>query len=109
MLAPFGKIDLVVASPECAHHSIARGTKRRDEKTRRSGWYVMGFIEKLGPRWVVLENVTPMRGWPRFNDLMARLMRGYEVTLLKLDAAEFGVPRSCKRLFFLCDRERKAA
>jgi DNA (cytosine-5)-methyltransferase 1 len=30
----------------------------------------VGFIEKLEPRWVVLENVTPMSGWPRFNDLI---------------------------------------
>src|SRR6185312_5801776 len=49
-----GKIDLVIASPECTQHSIARGAKPRAEESRRSGWYVMRFIEKLRPRWVVL-------------------------------------------------------
>ncbi len=101
-----GKIDLIIASPECTHHSIARGAKPRDEESRRSGWYVMRFIEKIRPRWVVLENVTPMSGWPGFDDLIARLKRDYFVKIEKLDASKFGVPQSRKRLFILCDRDR---
>jgi DNA (cytosine-5)-methyltransferase 1 len=102
-----GKIDLVIASPECTHHSIARGAKPPDEESRRSGWYVMGFIEKLKPRWVVLENVTPMSGWPGFDDLLGRLKRTLKgVKTFRLDASEFGVPQSRKRLFIVCDRER---
>ena len=44
-----GKIDMLIASPECTHHSIARGNRPVDEESRRSGWYVMNFIKKLEP------------------------------------------------------------
>jgi len=68
----------------------------------------MRFIEEMQPRGVVLENVTPMRGWPGFEELMSRLRsRGYFVSIQKLDAADFGVPQSRKRLFVLCDRLRQ--
>ena len=103
-----GSVDLIIASPECTHHSIARGAKPRDEESRRSGWYLLRFIEEMRPRWLVLENVTPMSGWPGFEELMARLRAcGYYVSIQKLDASDFGVPQSRKRLFILCDRMRQ--
>jgi DNA (cytosine-5)-methyltransferase 1 len=103
-----GPVDLIIASPECTHHSVARGAKPRDEESRRSGWYVTRFIEELRPRWVVLENVTPMSGWPGFDELIVLLRsRGYFVSIQKLDASEFGVPQSRKRLFILCDHFRQ--
>jgi len=102
-----GKVDLIIASPECTHHSIARGAKPRDEESRRSGWYLLNFIEKLEPRWLVLENVTPMSGWPGFEDLMTQLRKDYYVSIQRLDACAFGVPQARKRLFILCDRMRQ--
>jgi DNA (cytosine-5)-methyltransferase 1 len=104
---PLGKIDLIIASPECTHHSIARGAKPRDAESQRSGLYVMRFIEKLKPRWVVLENVTPMGGWSGFKNLIARLERDYFVNVQRLDATDFGVAQSRRRLFIVCDRERQ--
>ena len=73
MFDRIGSVDLIIASPECTHHSIARGARPRDEESRRSGWYVMGFVDVLRPRWVVLENVTSMLGWPGFENLLSRL------------------------------------
>lgn len=103
-----GNIDLIIASPECTHHSVARGARPRDEESRRSGWYVMGFIEELRPRWVVLENVTPMRGWPGFDDLITRLRAlEYNVRIQMLDASDFGVPQRRRRLFIICDQFRE--
>jgi DNA (cytosine-5)-methyltransferase 1 len=101
-----GKVDLIIASPECTHHSVARGANPRDEESRRSGWYLMGFIEQIRPRWVILENVTSMTGWCGFDDLMDRLREEYFVSVQRLDASEFGVPQSRKRLFIICDRQR---
>lgn len=101
-------VDLIVASPECTHHSIARGSRPRDEESRRSGWFVIGFIETMRPRWVVLENVTPMSDWPGFDELIARLKRlGYKVNIQRLDASDFGVPQARRRLFIICDRARE--
>jgi len=105
---PLGRIDLVIASPECTHHSIARGAKPRDEESRRSGWYVMRFVAELRPRWVVMENVTPMRGWSGFDYLITQLNAlGYKVSVQPLEASDFGVPQSRRRLFVICDRYRQ--
>jgi DNA (cytosine-5)-methyltransferase 1 len=66
----------------------------------------MRFIEQMKPRWVIIENVTTMSGWAGFDELMDRLREDYFVSIQRLDASEFGVPQSRKRLFILCDRER---
>lgn len=99
-----GKIDLLIASPECTSHSVARGNRPRDEESRRSGWYVMKFIRELSPRWIVLENVTPMRHWPGFEELLTTLKRSYNLRIEALDAADFGVPQNRRRLFIVGDK-----
>ncbi|MBR1000519.1 DNA (cytosine-5)-methyltransferase 1 [Bradyrhizobium japonicum] len=104
MFNRIGRIDMLIASPECTHHSIARGNKPVDEESRRSGWYVMNFIRKLDPRWIVLENVTPMRHWPGFDDLIAELKKTYHLRIEALDAADFGTPQNRRRLFIMGDK-----
>src|SRR4051812_3301874 len=39
LLQNVDRVDLIIASPECTHHSIARGAKPLDESSRRSGWF----------------------------------------------------------------------
>jgi len=106
-----GQVDLLLASPECTHHSVARGAQPRCEESRRSGWYIMRFIEDLSPRWIVLENVTPMRSWPGFEDLLRELKvrHNYRLRVQALDAAEFGVPQNRRRLFIIGDRRTEPA
>jgi DNA (cytosine-5)-methyltransferase 1 len=100
-----GKVDLLMASPECTNHSIARGARAPCEESRRSGWFVMKFIKELAPRWIVLENVNNMRRWDGFDGLITELRKhGYNLRLQTLDAASFGVPQNRKRLFFMGDR-----
>jgi DNA (cytosine-5)-methyltransferase 1 len=100
-----GKIDLLIASPECTNHSIARGARAPCEESMRSGWFVKKFMDVLAPRWIVLENVNNMRYWGGFRDLINELQRqGYNLRLQTLDAASFGVPQNRKRLFIMGDR-----
>jgi DNA (cytosine-5)-methyltransferase 1 len=99
-----GRVDMLIASPECTHHSIARGNKPVDEESQRSGWYIMNFIKKLNPRWIVLENVTPMKNWPGFDDLIATLNKTYKLRIGPLDAADFGTPQNRRRLFIVGDQ-----
>lgn len=106
IFSDLGKIDILIASPECTHHSVARGSRPRCDESRRSGWYVMRFIEELAPRWIVLENVTPMRNWPGFEELIAALEQNYNIRMGTLDASNFGVPQNRRRLFIVGDREK---
>jgi DNA (cytosine-5)-methyltransferase 1 len=104
MFGRIGRVDMLIASPECTHHSIARGNRPVDEESQRSGWYVMNFIKKLDPRWIVLENVTPMKNWPGFDDLIATLKKTYKLRIGPLDAADFGTPQNRRRLFIVGDQ-----
>ncbi|WP_372019493.1 DNA cytosine methyltransferase [Tistrella mobilis] len=102
-------VDLLIASPECTHHSIARGAKPRCESSRRSGWYVMPFVLAYEPRWIVLENVSGMQRWEGYKELIDELGEHYHLRAQMLDATNFGVPQTRKRLFILGDRIRKPA
>jgi DNA (cytosine-5)-methyltransferase 1 len=103
-----GKIDLLLASPECTNHSIARGARERDKDSQRSGLFVMNFVEELAPRWIVLENVLGMKRWDGFHGLITRLKaEGYQLRMQSLDSAAFGVPQNRRRLFIMGDKERR--
>lgn len=99
-----GSLDLLIASPECTNHSIARGNRPRDENSRMSAWFIMQFIRDLEPRWVVIENVAAFRRWSEYSQLIGVLKRWYHVEARVLDAADFGVPQNRKRLFIIGDR-----
>lgn len=105
------RVDLLIASPECTHHSLARGARPRSEESQRSGWYVTRFIEDLAPEHLVLENVAMMRHWEGYADLFNTLEERYGYKLLSqvLDAADFGVPQNRKRLFIFGSRKRRPA
>jgi DNA (cytosine-5)-methyltransferase 1 len=103
-----GKVDLLLASPECTNHSCARGARPRSESSRETALKVRKFVRALSPRWIVLENVVLMRPWGRYHDLIKGLRGlGYHVREQVLDASLFGVPQKRRRLFIICDRERE--
>src|SRR5215211_975796 len=100
LLGNIGEIDLILASPECTNHTCAKGSRPRDEGSRRTANYVINFAEKLKPRWIVLENVVQMRSWHGYTPLVEDLdALGYNVRPQVLDAAAFGVPQTSRRLF----------
>jgi DNA (cytosine-5)-methyltransferase 1 len=106
LLGDIEDIDLILASPECTNHTCAKGSRPRDEDSKRTANYVIRFAEKLKPRWIVLENVVQMRSWHGYTPLIDELRTlGYNVLPQVLDAADFGVPQTRRRLFLLCDRE----
>ncbi len=99
-----GKIDLIIASPECTSHTCAKGNARRSEKSRETAFQVCRFAARLKPRWIVVENVMHMRSWRKYPAWIKQLEGlGYRVRQQVLNAAEFGVPQSRRRLFVLCD------
>lgn len=106
ILGDIGKIDLILASPECTNHTCAKGSRPRDESSKRTANYVVNFAAKLKPRWIVLENVVQMRSWLGYAPLISDIEAlGYKILPQILDAADFGVPQTRRRLFLICDRE----
>lgn len=98
--------DILLTSPECTAHSIARGAKLGSEKSRETAICVFPWIEAFKPRWVIVENVNRMKRWRRHDELVVGFEEyGYTVSQLLLDSAEFGAPQSRKRLFIICDNK----
>lgn len=108
IIADVGTIDLLLASPECTAHSVAKGKKEGCEQSRETAFEVIRFAKVLQPRWIVVENVIQMQRWSRFEEWKIKLMDlGYHINSGVLDARYFGTPTSRRRLFVVCDRERE--
>ncbi len=120
-----GKVDLLVASPECTHHSNARGGKPINDQSRASAWCVVRWAEALQPRVVLVENVREFQTWGPL-DLRGRPMRsrtgetfeawlgalraiGYRTSTRVLNCADFGDATTRRRLFVLAWRGNCAA
>ena len=98
-----GPIDLILASPECTNHSNAKGAKDRCEKSKRTAFEVIRFAKVFRPEWIIIENVVQMRSWSEHPILLEQLWDlGYFVKETELNAQDFGVPQSRKRLFLVC-------
>lgn len=99
------RVQLLLASPECTNHSVAKGNAPRSEESRRSANYILNYVEDLEPTWIVVENVVQMKEWHGYSPLVRKLQRmGYGVTPQVVDSADFGVPQTRRRLFLLCRR-----
>lgn len=104
LLGDLGKIDLILASPECTNHTCARGSRPRVEESRLTAHYVVRFARDLAPRWIVIENVIQMRNWIGYEKLVRGLSDlGYFIREEVLNSTGFGVPQTRKRLFLVCD------
>jgi DNA (cytosine-5)-methyltransferase 1 len=108
LVKELGKIDLILASPECTNHSPAKGNKPRCEESKATAFQVIRFAEAFKPRWIVIENVVNMRKWTRYAEFRVRLESlGYKLEEQILNAAHFGVAQSRRRLFLMADLKKK--
>lgn len=117
------RLDILTASPECIHHSNARGGKPMDDQSRATAWHVLRWAEALRPTWVLVENVMEFTTWgplgvngrplvsrkgELFRTFVEALQRmGYRVEWRVLNAANFGAATTRQR-FFLMARLGKA-
>lgn len=117
-------IDVLIASPECTHYSIARGGKPFREQKRATAWDVIHWTEALMPRWVVVENVREFLNWGPIGTSGRPLKskRGetfsawrhcleslsYTVDWSLLNAADFGAATSRVRLFVVARRDGRS-
>lgn len=110
-------IDLLFASPECTHHSNARGGRPMEDQRRAGAWDVLKWVEHHRPSWVVVENVREFVDWgplaehgrpikrlkgALFNSWLAAMKAlGYAIDFRLLNAADFGAATSRLRLFVI--------
>ncbi len=110
-------INLLFASPECTHHSRARGGRPTSDQQRSGAWHVLPWVEHHRPSWVVIENVVEFKEWgPVGNDGTPLVSKrgamfeawvsglksmGYKVDHNELNAANFGAATSRNRLFVI--------
>ena len=122
-VVPGGRLRLLVASPECTHHSNARGGRPMSDQSRASAWHVLRWMEALVIEDVLIENVREFRTWGPLGSngrplkgrkgetyqalLNAMRSLGYVVEDRLLNAADFGDPTTRERLFIRCRRGRK--
>jgi DNA (cytosine-5)-methyltransferase 1 len=108
-IAELGKTyrpDVLLTSPECTSHSIARGAKAGKESSRETAMGIVPWVESMKPRWVIVENVNRMKQWTRHDELVQLIEGlGYTVSDLFLNSADFGSAQARKRMFLVCDRE----
>ena len=114
-------IDLLWASPDCTHHSRAKGGRPRETGRRLLAWVVVEWARAVTPRIICLENVSEFVSWgpldaegqpiaaqrgETFREFIGALqLAGYRVEHRVLNAADYGAPTSRKRLFLVarCD------
>lgn len=109
-------------SPDCTHHSKARGQKPVRKKIRGLAWVVVKWAEmpkRLRPRVIFIENVEEFLTWGPVDRKTQRPIKekagvtfelwvwklrelGYEVDWRILTASDFGAPTTRKRLFIVC-------
>lgn len=100
-----GNIDLILASPECTNHSVAKGSATRDEESKRTAFQVTRYAKTFDPKWIIIENVIEMLSWSEQPKLLEELWAlNYFVKELKLNSANFGVPQARNRLFLICSK-----
>lgn len=100
--------DLLLASPACQGHSLARGKERPHHDAQRStAWAVVSAAEYHKPEAIIVENVPEFAKWALYRVWCETLnVLGYAMAPMILDAADHGVPQHRRRLFIVCTRSR---
>mgnify|MGYP001218925705 FL=1 len=123
-VVPGGYLRLLCASPECTHHSVARGGRPVSDQARAGAWEIVRWASELFVENILVENVPEFRAWgpvgrrgrplksgrgKTFAAWVAALKNlGYAVEWRVLCAADFGDPTTRRRLFVQATRGREA-
>jgi DNA (cytosine-5)-methyltransferase 1 len=114
-------VALVWLSPDCTHHSKARGGKPVKKEIRGLAWVAIRWAATVRPRVIALENVEEFQDWgpldnaglpikakkgETFRNFVKEFEKlGYKVDWKELRACDYGAPTIRKRLFLIarCD------
>jgi len=63
LIVPEGYLDLLMASPTCTHHSVARGGKPTSDQQRSDPWHIITWFTELRVKRAIIENVWEFISW----------------------------------------------
>lgn len=114
-------VALAWFSPDCKHHSKAKGGKPVSKHIRGLAWVAVKWAKAVRPRVIMLENVEEFMDWgrldadnrpdPRYKgETFRRFVRkleqeGYRVEYKLLRACDYGAPTIRKRFFLIARRD----
>lgn len=91
--------DVLHASPECQNASVAKAGAQETELDRRIAGKIVEFLEVMQPPVFTLENVYFYRKFKAFKMIVSCLRNlGHFIHYANLNAADFGVPQTRRRL-----------
>ena len=116
-----GRLDLLMASPECRFHSRARGGKPIHSQGRTNAWVVHNWLTKLDIKAVLIENVPEFVDWGPLNSegrpdkahkgehfqawFMTFQALGYHAEWRMLNAADYGDATTRTRFFLMARKD----
>ncbi len=123
-LVPEGYLDLLMASPECIHHSRARGGRPMNDQSRMSAWHVVRWATDLRVKVILIENVEEFAEWGPLNIKTGRPLQsrkgtyflsflnalrgiGFKVDYRIVNAADYGDATTRRRLFIIARSDGK--
>lgn len=125
LIVPEGYLDLLMASPTCTHHSVARGGKPTSDQQRSDPWHIVTWLTELRVKRLIIENVWEFCGWgpvdPRtgkpikarkgeyFRAWIETIRRlGFEPHWRKLNAADYGDATTRQRFILMARSDGKS-
>ena len=112
----FGKVDMLFGGPPCQSFSLAGNRAGLNDSRGRLVFDFVRLVKELAPKSFVMENVSAMASWQKgqvikeiekeFSSKFSLNGQSfkYDVTHKTLNAADFGVPQSRKRIFIVGNR-----
>lgn len=120
---PGGKLDILVAGPECTHHSMAHGGRPKNDQSRASAWHLLRWAELLTIDRMLIENVPEFQTWGPLGTngkplksrkgetyrafLAALTSLGYRIESREINAADYGEAQTRNRLFIQAVRGKR--
>lgn len=125
IVVPEGYLDLLMASPTCTHHSVARGGKPTSDQQRSDPWHIVTWLTELRVKRIIIENVWEFIGWgpvdartgkpiklrkgEYFKAWIETIRRlGFEPEWRKLNAADFGDATTRQRFILMARNDARS-
>lgn len=118
IIVPEGYLDLLMASPTCTYHSVARGGKPTSDQQRSDPWHIITWLTELRVKRLIIENVWEFVGWGPVDPATGKPIKarkgeyfhawietirrlGFEPEWRKLNAADFGGATTRQRFILM--------